>query len=136
MHITEIRTTLLDDASRTNDRILAYASVTFDDQLVVRDLKIIKHEESLFVAFPSRKLSVRCKSCKRASNPIQANYCNYCGVKLPKRAEWEPDSKLHADICHPITSELRQQVTVEVLRSYSLAIADAELARGREKVPA
>lgn len=50
MEITEVRIALRED-----DKLKAFASVTFDDCFVVRGLKIISGNGGMFVAMPSRK---------------------------------------------------------------------------------
>jgi len=50
MEITEIRVSLHDD-----NKLKAFASITFDDCFVVRGLKIIEGAKGTFVAMPSRK---------------------------------------------------------------------------------
>ena len=50
MEITEIRISLRDD-----NKLKAFASITFDNSFVVRGLKIIEGAKGLFVAMPSRK---------------------------------------------------------------------------------
>jgi stage V sporulation protein G len=50
MEITEVRISL-----RNDDKLKAFASVTFDDCFVVRGLKIIEGANGTFVAMPSRK---------------------------------------------------------------------------------
>ncbi len=37
------------------ERLKAYVSITFNESFVVRDLKVIKGNEGLFVAMPSKK---------------------------------------------------------------------------------
>ncbi len=50
MEITEVRISL-----RNDDKLKAFASITFDDCFVVRGLKIIEGANGSFVAMPSRK---------------------------------------------------------------------------------
>ncbi len=50
MEISEVRV-----AIRTDDKLKAFASVTFDDCFVVRGLKVIQGNKGLFVAMPSRR---------------------------------------------------------------------------------
>lgn len=50
MEITEIRISLHDD-----NKLKAFASVTFDDCFVIRGLKLIEGAKGTFVAMPSRK---------------------------------------------------------------------------------
>ena len=50
MEITEIRITLRDD-----DKLKAFASITLDNAIVVRGLKIIEGASGTFIAMPSRQ---------------------------------------------------------------------------------
>lgn len=51
MQITDTRVRLIADGGK----MLAIASVTFDDQFVVHDIKVIEGEKGVFIAMPSRK---------------------------------------------------------------------------------
>ena len=50
LEITEVRISLRDD-----DKLKAFASMTFNDSFVIRGLKIIEGTNGMFVAMPSRK---------------------------------------------------------------------------------
>lgn len=50
MEVTEVRVFPVNE-----DKLKAYATVTFDDCFVVRDLKVIHGNSGLFVAMPSKK---------------------------------------------------------------------------------
>jgi stage V sporulation protein G len=50
MEITEIKITLRDE-----EKLKAFASITFDDAFVIRGLKIINGKNGYFVSMPSRK---------------------------------------------------------------------------------
>ncbi|MEO0294162.1 MAG: septation regulator SpoVG [candidate division WOR-3 bacterium] len=50
MELTEVRVTLRDEP-----RLKAFVNVTFDDDFVVRGMKVIEGKKGLFVAMPSRK---------------------------------------------------------------------------------
>jgi len=52
MEITEININLRDE-----ERLKAFANITFDDVFVVRGLKIIRGNTGLFVCMPSRKMN-------------------------------------------------------------------------------
>lgn len=52
MEITEVRITL-----RNEDKLKAFANVTFDEEFVIRGLKIINGNNGYFVSMPSRKRS-------------------------------------------------------------------------------
>ena len=51
MKITEIRIHLMGE-----ERLKAFASVTFDDCFVVRNMKIVSGTKGVFLCMPSRKL--------------------------------------------------------------------------------
>jgi len=50
MKITEVKVFPVNE-----DRLKAYVTITIDDAFVVRDLKIIRGNDGLFVAMPSKK---------------------------------------------------------------------------------
>ncbi|MBQ7908185.1 MAG: septation regulator SpoVG [Elusimicrobiaceae bacterium] len=51
MKITEIRIHLMGE-----ERLKAFASVTFDDCFVVRNMKLVAGEKGVFLCMPSRKM--------------------------------------------------------------------------------
>jgi len=52
MQITDVRMRLISD----DNKLKAIASVTFDDEFVVHDIKIINGQNGSFIAMPSRKI--------------------------------------------------------------------------------
>lgn len=117
MEITEVRIKL---AELSQERLLAFCSITIDGCFVVRDLKIIQGTKGPFVAMPSRKLTDRCVRCQY-KNCLRALYCGQCGAKLPvRRAARCPDgrSKLYADIAHPINSTCREAIQSYVIDAF------------------
>lgn len=50
MKVTEVKVFPVNE-----ERLKAYVTITLDDSFVVRDLKIIKGHDGLFVAMPSKK---------------------------------------------------------------------------------
>ena len=52
MEITEIRLTL-----RNEDKLKAFANVTFDNAFVIRGMKIINGNKGFFLSMPSKKRS-------------------------------------------------------------------------------
>lgn len=118
MNLTEIRVKLL---PRQQDKLRGFASITIDDCLVVRDIKIIEGGRGLFVAMPSRKLCDRCPSCA-GKNPIRARYCADCGKRL-REGRGDIDERgrprLYADIAHPINQRARELVQSSILRAFS-----------------
>ena len=51
MKITDVRVRKVN----TENRMKAVASVTFDNEFVVHDIKVIESEDGFFIAMPSRK---------------------------------------------------------------------------------
>ena len=114
MEISEVRIKLMDD---NDDRLQAFCSITFDGEFVVRDLKIIEGQKGLFIAMPSRKLTVKCPRCSN-KNELRARFCCGCGIKLPDdRSTADSRTRLFADIAHPINAVCRQKIQVAVLQA-------------------
>ncbi len=117
MEISDIRVRLVKDA---NERLKSVCSLTFDQEFVVRDVKIVEGTHGLFVAMPSRKLSFPCSKC-RTQNHLRARFCNECGAQLAAPripSDGKGREKAHRDIAHPITPEFRQLVQEQVLEAY------------------
>lgn len=117
MQITEVRVDLADE--KLDRYIRAFANVTFDQDYVLRDLKVIACTTGYTVCMPSRKLTSRCNcGCK---NHLRARYCNQCGIKLDYV---EPPHDrygrrlFYADVFHPINREARQAIDEAVLFEY------------------
>ena len=53
MNITDVRVRKIND----DGRMKAVVSITFDDEFVVHDIKIIEGQNGLFIAMPSRRMS-------------------------------------------------------------------------------
>ena len=117
MEISEVRVKLINNK---DDRLKAFCSVTFDNEFVVRDIKIIEGTSGYFVAMPSRKMSDHCEKCG-GKNHLRAKYCNNCGASLPEeraKKDFKGRMKLHADIAHPINAECRQKIQEQVTIAY------------------
>ena len=52
MNITDIRLRKVGDESK----LRAVASITFDDEFVVHDIKVIEGQNGMFIAMPSKKM--------------------------------------------------------------------------------
>lgn len=121
MEITEVRIFLKDGSDK---KLKAYATVTFDNAFVVRNIKVIEGQKGLFVAMPSRKLKESCPKCN-FKNVVRSKYCNNCGASLPMQEHRpvnveDPSQKEseHRDIAHPITLECREYLQKKVLEAY------------------
>ncbi len=120
MEITEVRVILKDSPDK---KLKAYATVTFDNVFVVRDIKVIEGTSGLFIAMPSRKVKQPCPKCA-FKNESRSKYCNQCAAPLPvetsmQRGEGAPNNQTeHKDIAHPITQAFRENLQKRVLESY------------------
>ncbi len=123
MQITEVKIQLKDDVDK---RLKAYATVTFDDSFVVRNIKIIEGRQGLFIAMPSRRIRVSCPNC-HARNEISNKYCAQCGKELPPQPEKTPEQiqSEHKDIAHPIRQDFRQYMQQEIISAYEKARSEA-----------
>lgn len=83
--ITEVKITL----KPNQEPLKAFASITFEKCFVIHDLRIIKVNEKMFVAMPSKKIT--------PPNQTQTYY---------------------KDIVHPINKDMRKYIEDTVLEEY------------------
>jgi len=117
MEITEVRVSLREGEGK---RLKAYATVTFDNSFVVRNIKVIEGNNGLFVAMPARKLKQFCPRCGRKVD-VGSKYCCYCGVALPlslREVSMDRQGGTHQDLAHPINQEFRNYLQSKVLNTY------------------
>jgi len=75
MEITEVRIHL-----RNEDKLKAFATVTFDHCFVVRNMKVIAGEKGLILCMPSRKMPDG--SFKDVAHPISAQFRSFLEEKV------------------------------------------------------
>lgn len=119
MKITEVR---IFPTESKDGKLKAFATMTFDDWFVVRNVKVIQGTNGLFVAMPSRKAMDSCTKCG-FKNVVGARYCNQCGGALEAKRIAEPKEggetqNDHMDIAHPITQECRVYIQDRILDAY------------------
>jgi len=120
MEITEVRIFLKDSPDK---KLKAYATVTFDNAFVVRNIKVIQGASALFIAMPSRKIKQPCSKCG-FKNESRAKFCNQCGIQLPMstRTIAQPAESFtqseHKDIAHPVTQSFREYLQKRILDEY------------------
>lgn len=127
MDITEVRVKLL-TAYDGDEKLRGFCSITFDDEYVVRDIKIIEGARGLFVAMPSRRVTARCPKCGN-KNHIRARFCNDCGVALKPRRQnngEQGQTRLFVDIAHPINQHMRQLVHDSIMKEFHNEVARSE----------
>jgi len=121
MEITEVRIVLKDSPDK---KLKAYATVTFDNVFVVRNIKVIEGSTGLFIAMPSRKVKHPCPKCG-FKNELRSKYCNQCALALPVETSTQTTQEAgaaqaeHKDIAHPITQAFREHLQKKVLEGYT-----------------
>jgi len=123
MEITEVKIFLKEGQDK---KLKAYATLTFDNAFVVRNVKVIEGNKGLFVAMPSRKIKEPCPKCG-FRNVVRSKFCNQCGGSLPQTEIRSPQpgddmsrQSEHKDIAHPITAECRDYIQKKVLEAYDI----------------
>ncbi|UCD15022.1 MAG: septation protein SpoVG family protein [Candidatus Omnitrophota bacterium] len=116
MEITEVRISLKESEGK---RLKAYATVTFDNSFVVRNIKVVEGNSGLFVAMPARKLKQFCARCGKKID-AGSRYCNHCGAQLPPSPKDLGSSRqaTHQDLAHPINQQFRDYLQSKVLDAY------------------
>ncbi len=113
MNITEVKIFRKENRDK---KLRAFATITFDNRFVVRDLKIIEGNKGLFVAMPSRRVKEPCPNCGHR-NVLRSKYCNNCGKPLDMKITVSRENE-HKDIAHPITLECREVIQKAVLDAF------------------
>lgn len=124
MEITDVKVFLKEGQDK---KLKAYATVTFDNCFVVRNVKVIEGNKGMFVAMPSRKMKDPCPKCHFRNN-VRSRFCNQCGSQLPqsesrpavRETEDMARQSEHKDIAHPITTECRDYIQNKVLEAYDI----------------
>ena len=120
MEITEVKIFLKDSPDK---KLKAYATVTFDNAFVVRNIKVIEGTSGLFIAMPSRRIKQPCPKCGFKNEP-RSKFCNQCGSALPVAvrpavgSETSNAQSEHKDIAHPITQSFREYLQKRVLETF------------------
>ena len=102
MEITNVGISL----KNTEGTLRAYASVTFDDEFVVKDIKITETEKGLTMSMPRRK------------------------IKLKEEVdETDPEvrKKLYVDVAHPINSSAREKIEKAIFAKYEEELKKSQM---------
>lgn len=120
MEITEVRVFVRESEDK---KLKAFATITFDNSFVVRNIKVIEGNKGYFVAMPSRKIKEACTKCG-FKNPARSKFCNQCAAAMPPHPppaaveDRNQRQSEHRDIAHPITAECREKIQKKVLAAY------------------
>ena len=113
MNITEVKIFRKENKDK---KLRAFATITFDNCFVVRDLKVIEGNKGLFVAMPSRRVKEPCTVCGHR-NVLRSKFCNNCGQALEMKITVSRENE-HKDIAHPITLACREVIQKAVLEAF------------------
>jgi len=100
MEVTNVNISL----KNTEGTLRAYATVTFDNEFVVKDIKVKETEKGLAMSMPHRK------------------------IKLKEEVdETDPEvrAKLYKDIAHPINSSAREKIEKAIFAKYEEEVKKA-----------
>ncbi len=119
MEITEVR---IFPKEGPDKKLKGYATVTFDNVFVVRNIKVISGSSGLFIAMPSRKAKSPCPKCS-FKNEVGSRFCNKCGGAFPMQEEKvvsasDVITSEHRDIAHPVTQQFRESLQNKVLEAF------------------
>lgn len=127
MFISEVKIKLARGGDR--DTLRAFCRIVINGEFAISDLKVIQSPSGLFVAMPSKRVTVRCRQCGEKV-PVKVRFCWRCGIEEPVletdiQIDERGRQKLHTDIAHPIRRECREAITRAVVAAYE---AEVELA--------
>ncbi len=133
MEISEVRVFLKEGQDK---KLKAYATVTFNNCFVVRNIKVIQGASGLFIAMPSRKMKNSCAKCG-FKNEVGSKFCNQCGATVNSENaaiahdnSADADAKAeHRDIAHPITQQFREYLQNKILDAYRKDAPEDQLKR-------
>ncbi|MEM2615726.1 MAG: septation protein SpoVG family protein [Thermoplasmatales archaeon] len=95
--------------------LLGYADITFDNEFVVKDFRIIKIDDKKRVIMPNRPITKKCGACG-GSMRFSCKFCPHCGVEA---ATFFVDRKYcYIDVAFPIKRELYEEIEKTVLQEY------------------
>lgn len=118
MEITEIKVKIV---PRGENKLKGFASITFDNAFVVKDVRIIQGLKGTIVAMPAKKLTFRCFKCGFKNN-LRAKFCSECGRRVhanfSRRNPTTGRPVLQVDVAHPINPETRKMIEDKVVQAY------------------
>lgn len=99
-----------------HDRCIAYATATLDDELVIKNMRIVRRDDgSLLLAMPCQPRNLPCDACNK-DVPFNHHFCHYCGEKLD--AFVDPRDKKYQDHVHPANQDFRDYLEDQVFMEY------------------
>ncbi|NIR50372.1 septation protein SpoVG [candidate division KSB1 bacterium] len=100
MEITEINISL-----RNEDKLKAFVNVTFDDEFVVRGMKVIRGSSGYFISMPSRKMPDG--SYRDIAHPIRNEFRQYVEKEILE--EYRTELEKEGGDLSDLTNALEEQ---------------------------
>lgn len=95
MEITEVRVRKVN----SGNRVKAVAQITFDNEFVVHEIKVIERPEGLFIAMPRRKKNERYYDIAHPINQqVRDKLTNAVLEKYYEAEDPEPNAEVEADV--------------------------------------
>ena len=127
MKVTEVRIKLA-QKSGPDDRLLGFATIVLDNELIIRELRVIDGKKGIMVSMPSRRILHRCDRCG-GKNDQMAAFCGHCGRRFPLRDRSILDDtekpQMFVDVCHPVRKCLRDEIHASVIHAYRMELIKA-----------
>jgi len=120
MEITEVQLALIPG---TSNKLKARATLIFDNQFAVENVRVIENSRGLHVAMPTWKVTTKCRECHSPSD-YDCKYCRTCGATVKQFHA----AKRHFDVAHPTNSGFRSQIERHVLSEYAARLEREKLA--------
>lgn len=86
-------------------RLVGLASVEFDNDLKILNIKIIKGHDRIFAVMPYRIENSKCHKCSSGNHPF-ASFCNWCGENIERE---NSETKDYLSVSIPIVKCLNRK---------------------------
>lgn len=112
------------EGAEAREGLLAFVTITLDNEFVVRDMKLIqRRDKTMFVDFPSVSAPVHCSTCSRKIGCI-SRYCPFCGEPRNSTLDtkFTQDGQRRAsafvNLAHPTKQYCREMIHNAVLTAW------------------
>lgn len=117
MKITEIS---VKPTQNPHEGVLAYCKLVFDNELAVKDIKIMDVRGRVFIAMPAKKITQHCTECGH-KNALIDHFCASCGIAREVAQDVE---RCFQDLTHPINPSFRAYVEETIMEEYDRVVGN------------
>lgn len=93
--------------------IIAYCNVYFDNNFVIKEVRVVGEIDGIKVSMPARKLSIRF-ACGH-KNEFDHDFCSACGKPRTTADVPAEGVRRFLDVCHPTSQECRRHINEKVI---------------------